>query len=196
MRLSYLLFWFQRETSHLKLRFFLSAWIRPLHFEMRKIHTEIKIKLFQNTFLEILKEICEESKFEYIKDKRKIKDKYYSISLSKKEWQNHCIHFQFRGNDLNNFVYGVIDKRIKVSNIAKEFFKKVEGGYKTKGSWWCLQKNWNGFDDVFFEEIANVQKDGEKLKVFKEKLGKIITDLANAIDDYEKHEKFTKSANL
>ena len=31
MRLSYLLFWFQRETSHLKLRFFLSAWIRPLH---------------------------------------------------------------------------------------------------------------------------------------------------------------------
>ena len=44
--MSYLLFWFQRETSHLKLRFFLSAWIRPLQKTLKECSDMRKISFF------------------------------------------------------------------------------------------------------------------------------------------------------
>ena len=77
--------------------------------------------------------------------------------FSKPEWKYFCIVFEFMGNDLTDFNYGIRYKgeseKGKTPDVKQEISRKLGGKHN---EWWASYKpfkdpNWN--DDVVFEHL-------------------------------------------
>lgn len=126
-------------------------------FKIKSVHFDVINKICNTTLKEQVQEIANELKMVCTCSTTDWSKQYSHFFFAKPEWKHFWIGFEFMGNDLKCFNYGVryiseIDKE-NAKDEYKEISRKLGG---TPNSWWVSYKpfkdpNWN--DDVVFEHL-------------------------------------------
>ena len=126
-------------------------------FKIRSVHFDVLNKICNTTLKGQVQEIANELKMVCTCSTTDWSKQYSHFFFSKPEWKHFWIGFEFMGNDLKYFNYGVRYISESDKENAKDEYKEISrklGG--EPNSWWPSYKpfkypNWN--DDVVFEHL-------------------------------------------
>ena len=126
-------------------------------FKIRSVHFDVLNKICNTTLKGQVQEIANELKMVCTCSTTDWSKQYGHFFFSKPEWKHFWIGFEFMGNDLKYFNYGVRYISESDKENAKDEYKEISrklGG--EPNSWWPSYKpfkypNWN--DDVVFEHL-------------------------------------------
>ena len=141
-------------------------------FKIRSVHFDVLNKICNTTLKGQVQEIANELKMVCTCSTTDWSKQYGHFFFSKPEWKHFWIGFEFMGNDLKYFNYGVRYISESDKENAKDEYKEISrklGG--EPNSWWPSYKpfkypNWNYdvvfehlFDDTIKTEITNNVKE-------------------------------------
>ena len=127
-------------------------------FKIRSVHYDVLNKICNTTLKGHVQKIANELEMEcicYTTDWCKRWNGHFFFY--KPEWKFFCIGFEFMGNDLTNFNYGIRYKgeleKGKAPDVKQEILRKLGGEHN---EWWASHKpfkdqDWN--NDVVFEHL-------------------------------------------
>ena len=126
-------------------------------FKIRSVHFDVLNKICNTTLKGQVQEIANELKMVCTCSTTDWSKQYSHFFFYKPEWKHFWIGFEFMGNDLKYFNYGVRYISESDKENAKDEYKEISrklGG--EPNSWWPSYKpfkypNWN--DDVVFEHL-------------------------------------------
>lgn len=126
-------------------------------FKIRSVHFDVLNKICNTTLKGQVQEIANELKMVCTCSTTDWSKQYSHFFFSKPEWKHFWIGFEFMGNDLKNFNYGVryisqLDKE-NAKDEYKEISRRLGGKHN---EWWASYKpfkdpDWK--DDVVFEHL-------------------------------------------
>lgn len=139
-------------------------------FKIINVQNDVLNKICNTTLIEQVQEIAKELKMDCTCSTTNWCNRWSGhFFFSKPEWKHFCIGFEFMGDKLKNFNYGV--RYIsglelgKMEHTKKNIFKKI-GGTDENNKWWASNKpfkyqDWNEieferlYDGTIKEEIKN-----------------------------------------
>lgn len=141
-------------------------------FKIRSVHFDVLNRICNTTLKEQVQEIANELKMVCTCSTTDWSEQYSHFFFAKPEWKHFWIGFEFMGNGLKNFNYGVryisqLDKE-NAKDEYKEISRRLGGNHN---DWWPSFKSfkdpdWNGgvvfehlFDGTIKTEITNNVKE-------------------------------------
>lgn len=144
-------------------------------FKIHSVYDEVLNKICNTTLIDQIKAVAEELDLECSCSKGNWCKRWNGqFSFSKREWRFFCIGFEFMGDGLTDFNYGVKYMREseigKSQDIKKTIQEKLDGKFS---SWWVSYKpfkyqNWN--NEVVFEYLYDGIIKSEMLENVKDLL--------------------------
>lgn len=130
-------------------------------FKIKDVYNDVINEVLNTTLLKQVQEIAKELEMECrCSPKNWYKRWNGQFFFSKPEWRHFCIGFEFMGNDLTDFNYGIRYKseteKGKAQDIKQEIQDIITGGLSN--TWWASYKpfkyrHWN--NDMVFEHLYN-----------------------------------------
>ena len=126
-------------------------------FKIRSVHIDVLNRICNTTLKEQMQEIANELKMVCICSTTDWSKQYSQFFFAKLEWKHFWIGFEFMGNDLKNFNYGVRYISQLDKENAKDEYKEISRRLGGKNNeWWASYKpfkdpDWN--EDVVFEHL-------------------------------------------
>lgn len=127
-------------------------------FKIRSVHYDVLNRICNTTLIQQVQEIANELEMACTCSTTDWCKRWSGhFFFSKPEWKHFCIGFEFMGDELKDFNYGVRyigeSEKGKSEDVKKAIFAKLEG---TSNSWWASFKpfkyqSWN--NDVVFERL-------------------------------------------
>ena len=127
-------------------------------FKIRSVHYDVLNKICNTTLKEQVQDIANELKMDCTCSTTNWCKRWSGhFFFSKPEWKHFCIGFEFMGDELKDFNFGVRyvseSEKDKSPEVKQEISEKLKG---TSNSWWASFKpfkyqSWN--NDVVFERL-------------------------------------------
>ena len=119
-------------------------------FKIRSVHFDVLNRICNTTLKEQVQEIANELKMVCTCSTTDWSEKYSHFFFAKPEWKHFWIGFEFMGNGLKNFNYGVryisqLDKE-NAKDEYKEISRRLGGNHN---DWWPSFKSFKSFKDPY-----------------------------------------------
>jgi len=158
-------------------------------FKINSVYKDVLNKICNTVLIQQIKDIAGELELEY--DCKPNIDwfiRYSQFHFSKPEWKHFCIGFEFMGNNLTDFNYGIkfkdgTDKSV-FQDQKNQINKLLEGqqvGEGKQGEWWAWFKRFENFDSWDNEKAFEALYNETIKEAIKQKITKILKVLDESI---------------